>query len=160
MTSRTIAPAPVRKKIVVKATPDNAFKIFTEGMSGWWLKDKSIGSAPQKEVVLEPRVGGRWFERGEDGSECSWGCVLAWEPPTRLVLAWQINGSWQFDPALVTEVEVRFVAEGPRLTRVELEHRNIDRFGEQASAIRAAFDSEQGWPSLLASFASVVEVPA
>jgi uncharacterized protein YndB with AHSA1/START domain len=100
-------------------------------------------------------VGGRWFERGEDGSECDWGKVLAWEPPDRIVLAWQIDAQWRFDVNLVTEVEVRFIPEG-QTTRVELEHRNIERLGAQADEARAALDSSGGWSGLLERYAASV----
>ena len=148
-----IRPAPVRKSIVVKASTEKSFTTFTSRIGRWWPRSKSIGSAPQADVVLEPGVGGRWYERGSDGSECQWGKVLQWEPPGRLVLAWQINGSWSFDPTLVTEVEVRFVAETPNRTRVELEHRDLERFGDGQEPIRAAFDSPGGWQGLLDAFA-------
>jgi uncharacterized protein YndB with AHSA1/START domain len=113
-------------------------------MTRWWSGSHSIGSSPLKEAVVEPRLGGRWFERGQDGSECEWGRVLAWEPPGRIVLAWQIDAQWRFDSAPVTEVEVRFIPEGNG-TRVELEHRNVERLGDQADAARAALDSPGGW---------------
>ena len=103
--------------------------------------------------MLEPRQGGRWYEIGVDGTECDWGRVLQWEPPSRLVLAWQIGGTWQFDPTLVTEVEVRFVPETPNRTRVELEHRDLERFGDAQEPIRAAFESPGGWQGLLDAFA-------
>jgi uncharacterized protein YndB with AHSA1/START domain len=151
--SRTIAPAPVRRAITVKATPAKAFDVFTARMGRWWLKTHSINSAPQADVIVEPRAGGRWFERGEDGSECPWGHVIAWEPPTRVLLAWQINGAFRFDPELVTEVEVRFIPDGTG-TRVELEHRHLERFGDQANAVRATFESPNGWGGLLAVFAA------
>jgi uncharacterized protein YndB with AHSA1/START domain len=106
-----------------------------------------------KAAIIEPQVGGRWFERGEDGSECEWGHVLAWEPPARLVLAWQIDSQWRFDPTLLTEVEVRFIPDGDG-TRVELEHRNIEHFGNQAEAARVALDSPMGWSGLLESYAA------
>lgn len=151
--SIAIAPAPIRRSVRVKASPEKAFEVFTAGMSRWWIRSHSINASPQKEVIIEPRPGGRWFERGEDGSECQWGRVLAWEPPTRLVLAWQIDGQWRFDPDLVTEVEVRFVPDGAE-TRVELEHRNLDRFGDKVDQVRAAFESPEGWGRLLERFAA------
>lgn len=151
----TIKPAPVRKSIAVKASPEKAFEIFTAGMTRWWNKQYTIGTSPLKEVVVEPRRGGRWFERGEDGSECSWGKVLAWEPPSRLVLAWQISGEWRFDPDILTELEIRFVPEGAE-TRVELEHRNLEALGEKAEEFRATFDSPYGWAGLLEAFAGEV----
>lgn len=151
--SITIAPAPIRRSVQVTASPAKAFEVFTAGMTRWWIRSHSINASPQKEVVVEPHVGGRWFERGEDGSECQWGRVLAWEPPSRLVLAWQVDGQWRFDPGLVTEVEIRFVPDGAG-TRVELEHRNIDRFGDRADQARAAFEAPEGWGGLLARFAA------
>ncbi|HVV91904.1 MAG TPA: SRPBCC family protein [Hyphomicrobiales bacterium] len=151
----TIAPAPVRSSVRVNATQRRAFEVFTAGMGRWWLKTHKIGAVEMADTVVEPRVGGRWYEKGVDGTECEWGRVLAWEPPSRLVLAWQINGRWQFDPDLVTEVEIRFIPDGEDGTRVELEHRNIERFGAEADAARAAFDSPGGWPGLLGSFAAI-----
>ena len=150
----TIAIAPVRKNVRVKARPQRAFDTFTASMERWWPKTHSINKSPIREIVLEPRVDGRWFERGEDGTECQWGRVLAWEPPHRLLLAWQINGQWQFDPGFVTEVEVRFIADGDG-TRVELEHRNLERFGDAATAIRESIGSDGGWLGILQSFAQV-----
>jgi hypothetical protein len=148
----TIIPAPIRKSIRVNAAPPRAFEVFTAGMAKWWLKTHTINptKSPIKEIVVEPREGGRWFERGEDGSECQWGKVLAWQPPARLLLAWQINGRWQFDPALVTEVEIRFTPEGSG-TRVELEHRKLEAIGAEAEAMAQAFTG--GWGVLLESFA-------
>ncbi len=149
----TINPAPIRKHIRVKAPPPRAFEIFTARMSDWWLKTHSINTtkSPIKDIVMEPREGGRWFERGEDGSECQWGKVLAWEPPARVLLAWQITSQWQFDPNLVTEVEIRFTPDGAG-TKVELEHRHLDRLGDAAETMRQAF--ERGWGALLEQFAT------
>jgi uncharacterized protein YndB with AHSA1/START domain len=140
----------VRKSVVVSAPPERAFEVFTAGISRWWLKTHKIGAAPMKEAVLEPRVGGRWYERGEDGSECDWGQVLAWEPPSRLLLAWQINADFKYDPSLLTEVELRFTPTGSG-TLVELEHRLIERMGERGAGMRDAFT--RGWGLLLESFA-------
>lgn len=96
MTPR-IAVAPVRKSILVKAPAGRAFEVFARRMGSWWPKSHSIGTSPQADVVIEPRAGGRWYERGADGSECDWGRVLAWEPPARLLLAWQLDATWTFD---------------------------------------------------------------
>ncbi len=152
----TISPAPVRKSIAVNATPERAFAVFTANMGRWWLRTHTINAAPMADVVIEPRVGGRWYERGEDGSQCEWGKVLAWEPPHRVLLAWQINGEWKYDAALVTEVEVNFIPDGSG-TRVELEHRHLERMGAAAEAARQAVDSPGGWSGLLQAFSQAVE---
>jgi uncharacterized protein YndB with AHSA1/START domain len=151
-----IVPAPVRKTITVKAPPQRAFAVFTAGMSRWWPPTHSINTAPMKQAIVEPRVGGRWFERGADGSECDWGRVLVWEPPHHLVLAWQIDGQWKFDAGLVTEVELRFIAEGSDSTRIELEHRHLERYGAVADKTRATLDSPGGWGGLLERLAAAI----
>ena len=140
----------VRKSVLVEASPEHAFDVFTAGFSTWWpLDTHHIGEADCVEAVIEPRAGGRWYERGEDGSECDWGHVLAWEPPRRLVLAWQLDAQWDFNPALVTEVEVRFDAEPGGGTKVTLEHRCLERYGAGAEAARSGLASEGGWSGLL-----------
>ena len=147
--------APVRKEIVVEASQERAFRVFTAEHGAWWpLATHHIGAQAAETAVIEPRVGGRWLERSADGTECPWGKVLVWDPPGRLVLAWQIGADWKHDDALLTEVEVRFVALGPALTRVELEHRLLDRYGAAAEGLRGAFDSEGGWNGILRSFAA------
>jgi uncharacterized protein YndB with AHSA1/START domain len=149
-------PYSVRKVLSVKAPPDVAWRVFTEKMGTWWpLARYKIGKVNAVDAVLEPRVGGRWYERGEDGSTCDWGRVLAWEPPTRLLLTWDIDATWKFDPKLNTEVEVRFIAEG-KGTRVELEHRRLDRYGERSEEMRRIFDTEGDWGKLLALFAGAL----
>jgi uncharacterized protein YndB with AHSA1/START domain len=151
MTTATINVAPVRKRIRVNADPARAFDIFTGAMKTWWPARHSINGSPIADIVLEPRVGGRWFERGEDGSECQWGQVLAWEPPSRLVLAWQISTAWRFDPDLVTEVEVRFSDDNGGAL-VELEHR-LDAYGPDAAQMREVFDGPTAWEETLTAYA-------
>jgi uncharacterized protein YndB with AHSA1/START domain len=151
-----IRPAPVRRSVVVKASQARAFDVFTRHMVRWWRPENHIGKTPLKDVVLEPKVGGRWYEVGQDGASCQWGKVLSWEPPRRIVLAWQLTAEWQFDPALITELEVRFLPEGDA-TRVELEHRNLERFGAKAEEMRAAFDSDGGWTGMLGTFVREAE---
>jgi uncharacterized protein YndB with AHSA1/START domain len=150
---------PVRKTIQVEATPARAFEVFTNGMSRWWLPTHSISptKTPIAAVVIEPRVGGRWYERGTDDSECDWGRVLVWTPPTRLVLAWQIDPQWNFDPALVTEVEIRFEAIAAGATRVTLEHRHLERYGDAAVGLRVALASPGGWGGLLENYSKALE---
>jgi uncharacterized protein YndB with AHSA1/START domain len=143
----------VRHTITVEAPRAHAFEVFTRGIDTWWFRDHSIGTEPLKEVVMEPREGGRVFERGIHGAKCDWGRVLVWEPPSRLVVSWGIGGDWQFDPDLshASEYEVRFIEETPDRTRVEFEHRHFERHGEAGRSIHDAVDS--GWPKLLAAYA-------
>jgi uncharacterized protein YndB with AHSA1/START domain len=152
--THTIDVAPVRKRIHVAASPERAFEVFTTGMTRWWPRTHSINQSPIATVVMEPRAGGRWFERGEDGSECEWGRVLAWEPGRRLVLAWQIDAQWRYDPDLLTEVEIRFTEDSGGAL-VELEHR-LDGYGEAAEQLRQIFEAPAGWSGVLASFAHAV----
>jgi uncharacterized protein YndB with AHSA1/START domain len=157
MTMQLIRPAPVRKTITVKASSTHAFEVFTAQIGRWWPRSHCIASSPQKDVVIEPRTGGRWFEIGEDGSQCNWGKVLAYEPPTRVLLAWQIGGDWKYDANLLTEVEVTFTALSAFETRVDLEHRNLERFGEKASEVRGMIDSPNGWSAIIKLYADVAE---
>jgi uncharacterized protein YndB with AHSA1/START domain len=150
---------PVRKEIVVEAPVERAFRVFTDRFDSWWPRDHHILEAPLAQAVLEPRAGGRWYEIGDDGSQCDWGKVLVWDPPKRLVLAWQLNGQWQYDPGLVTELEIRFVPLGAMQTRVELEHRDMERLGDMAAATRSALDSPQGWITHLTRFAAAATAP-
>ena len=144
----------VRQTISVEAPPAKAFEVFTGGMSTWWPRSHKIGPEALDQVVIEGREGGRWYERDVDGTECDWGKVLVWDPPSRLVLAWQLTGEWAYDADFVTEVEVLFVPEGSDRTRVELEHRGLDAYGDQAPAMREQFESPGGWRGLLEAFAA------
>lgn len=147
--------APVKKSVVVKTSQERAFSVFTNGIDRWWPRQHHIGTSPMKSAVLEPRTGGRWYTTSQDGTECDAGRVLAWDPPRRVVLAWQITAQWQFDPNFVTEVEVTFTPTGARETLVELEHRNLERFGDSVGQILEQIDGEGGWPLLLNQFAAV-----
>jgi uncharacterized protein YndB with AHSA1/START domain len=144
---------PVRRAITVGTSQAEAFRVFTNDIGRWWPATHSIGTSPLKTAVVEPRAGGRWYEIGGDGSQCDWGKVLIFDPPSRLVLAWQIGGDWRFNPELVTEVEVRFTPCGPDATLVELEHRYLERMGAPAEGMRAAFESPEGWSGVLELFA-------
>jgi uncharacterized protein YndB with AHSA1/START domain len=151
-------PNSVRKVVKVQASPEIAWRVFTEKMGTWWpLAVYKIGKANAVDAVIEPFIGGRWYERGDDGSTCDWGRVLSWEPPSRLLLTWDISADWQFDPALNTEIEVLFIADGLNATRVELEHRRLDRYGARREEMRRIYDTEGDWGRLLASFAQVAE---
>ena len=144
----------VRADITVAAPPARAFAVFTEQFDSWWPRSHSVGSAPMAEAWIEPREGGRWCERGTDGSECDWGRVLAWDPPRRLVLLWQIAADWTPDPDLHTEVEITFTPDADGGTRVDVEHRGLDAYGARAAEITGVFASPQGWPGLLEGFAA------
>lgn len=143
----------VRREVVVPVAPPRAFEAFTARMTDWWPSRHHIGSAPIAEIVIEPREGGRWFTRHEDGSETSTGVVTAWEPPDRLVVTWQIGADWKFHVDLVTTVEVTFVEEAPDRTRVRLEHRDLDRYGPDAEKMRTTFEQPGAWQGTLEAFA-------
>ena len=145
-----IRPAPVRKSITVKAPQTRAFEVFTARFGAWWPRSHHIASAEMADGIIEPRIGGRWYEKGVDGSECDWGKVLLWEPPSRLVLSWHLNSKFQVDDAVESEVDVRFIAAGGETTRVELEHRIA---AADAEGIRAAVDAPNGWTTLLGLYA-------
>lgn len=143
----------VHASISVEAPQSLCFRLFTEGFATWWPFDTHhISKTPASDAVLEPRVGGRVYERGKDRETCDWGVVRAYEPPDRLVLGWQIGAGWTHDPGCESEVEVRFLAEGPRRTRVELVHRGLEVFGASREAMREALGSPGGWPGLLERF--------
>lgn len=154
--SKDFDPNVVRKAVKVQAPQAVAWRVFTERMGTWWpLAYYKIGKANAVDAVIEPHVGGRWYERGDDGSICQWGSVLAWEPPSRVVLSWDINADWQYDPTLNTEIEVRFTAESGDRTRVELEHRHLDRYGARRDEMRRIYDTQGDWGRLLDAFARV-----
>ena len=145
----------VQSTIVVDAPIERAFSVFTDGIGSWWPREHHILQAEVAEMVFEPRVGGHIYDRAVDGSECRWSRVLAYEPPNRVVFSWDISLAWQIetDPAKTSEVEIRFIPEGPDRTRVELEHRNLDRHGEGWEQMRDAVGSPDGWGAGLRRFA-------
>jgi len=154
--TRTITIAPVRKSIRVHATQAHAFEVFTSGLDRWWPRKAGIGKAPMKAVVFEAQLGGRWYELAEDGSQADVGKVLVWEPPRRFVVSWNINAHWKPDPMIGSEVEVRFVADGPNATLVELEHRKFEQMGAEAGASMRK-DVDGGWPGMLEHFKKEAE---
>jgi len=149
----------VHKEIVVEAPLERAFSVFTERFGDIKPKEHNLLGAPIVETTLEPRVGGHIYDRAEDGSECRWARILAYDPPNRLVFSWDIGTTWQLepDPANASEVEVRFVAEGPDRTRVHLEHRHLDRHGPGWEDVYASVDADGGWPLYLRRFADLVD---
>ena len=154
MSQQVEAKPVVSRTITVAATQERAFQVFTEQIGSWWPKDYHIGEADMADFVLEPKVGGRWYEVGVDGTECETGRVTAYEPPDRVVLAWHLNGSWRHDPdpAHASEVEILFIAEGDGRTRVELEHRHLERHLQDADAVHGAVDGPGGWDFCLAAY--------
>ncbi|MBV8681610.1 MAG: SRPBCC family protein [Caulobacteraceae bacterium] len=150
--------APVVVSVRVGAPPDRAFALFSRDMGRWWPHGMTIGAKPHAEIVVEPRSGGRWFERDEEGTETSWGKVLAWEPPGRLLLGWQLNSSFAYDPDFLTEVELTFVPDGAGGSTVTLEHRNLERFGADAEKVAASIS--QGWPRIIGRFEEFAGVPS
>ena len=152
----TVSLPPVRKSIRVAVSPARAFELFTNGMHGWWPPSHSLLKTPREAIIFEARTGGRWYERAVDQTECTWGKVLSWDPPRRVLLAWQLDGTWTYNPDFLTEVEIKFIPDGERATRVELEHRNIERYGDQAVKTRESLDSAEGWQLGLAQYAEYV----
>jgi uncharacterized protein YndB with AHSA1/START domain len=147
----------VRTEIVVDASAERAFRLFTEQFDRIKPREHNMLGVDIAESVFEPRAGGRVYDRGVDGSECQWGRVLAYEPPDRVVFSWDINPMWHIETDLdkTSEVEVRFTAVGPTQTRVELEHRNLDRHGDGWEGMREGVGGDQGWPLYLERYASV-----
>ena len=146
--NQTVAIAPVRKTIHVKASTAHAFEVFTAGLDRWWPKDHGIGKTPRKAVAMETRLGGHWYELAEDGTQTNVGRIVVWEPPQRFVMTWDINSEWKPDTTVSSEVEVRFIAEGDDATRVELEHRKFEQMGAEPGA-KMRRDVDGGWPKLL-----------
>ena len=157
MTTQT-AETSVRTSIVVEAPVDRAFSVFTEDFGSFKPREHNMLGVDIAETVFEPRVGGHLYDRGVDGSECRWARVLAYEPPNRVVFSWDISPQWRIETDLekTSEVEVRFVPEGPERTRVELEHRNLERHGEGWQGERDAVGSPEGWPLYLQRFAELL----
>jgi uncharacterized protein YndB with AHSA1/START domain len=148
----------VRRELTVDAPLERAFAVFTERFGDFKPREHNLLASPITETTFEPRVGGHIFDRAEDGSECHWARVLAYDPPDRVVFSWDISPYWQLetDAANTSEVEVRFIAESPDRTRVELEHRNLDRHGPGWEGVRDGIANEGGWPTYLALYADVL----
>lgn len=151
----------VRHRVVVAGPPESAFTAFTDRMGEFKPKEHNLMSSPIVSTTFEPRVGGHIVDRAEDGSECRWARVLVYEPPERLVFSWDIGPTWQLesDPANASEVEVRFFADGAGGTRVELEHRHLDRHGPGWEYVRDGVDNPQGWPLYLSRYSDLLGAP-
>ena len=148
----------VRQEIVVEAPAERAFRVFTERLDEIKPRDHNLLASDIEATVVEPRAGGRIYDRGTDGSECEWATVLAFEPPERFLFSWNISTSWQFEPdaGRRVEVEVSFAPEGPDRTRVVLEHRHLDRHGDGWESMRDGVAADQGWSLYLSRFADLI----
>lgn len=149
----------VRRQIVVNTPIEEAFAVFTLRFGDFKPREHNLMSSPITATVFEPRVGGHIYDRAEDGSECRWARILAFDPPDRVVFSWDIGPTWQVEqnPELTSEVEVRFIAETPQRTRVELEHRHIDRHGAGWESVRDGVDNDAGWPLYLQRYVSLFD---
>ena len=148
--------APVRKSVTVKAPIAHAFDVFTSGLSRWWPTTHGVGKKPIRTVLMEPRLGGRWLEIADDGTETPVATITLWEPPHRFVMLWQINAQWKPDTLMRSEVDVRFSAEGPETTRVDLVHHKFETMGADAGASLRK-DVDGGWPGLMQRFVEEAE---
>jgi len=152
--TKTIVIAPVRKSLVIEASQAHAFDVFTAGLDRWWPKEHHIGEAPVVKAMIEPWKGGRWFTLHADGKEVATGHLLVWDAPSRIVFTWEINGQWkpETNPKFASEVDVRFIAEGPNRTRVELDHYNFERMHDVEGAKGMRNDVDNGWPGILEGY--------
>jgi len=144
----------VSKTVIVNAPIEHAFEVFTQRFDSWWPRTHKIGKADLQTAVIEGREGGRWYECDVDGSECDWGRVLAYAPPSRIALSWHLTAGFRYepDPARASRVDVSFHAETASRTRVELVHSQLDRHGEGWEKVRESVSSPGGWPLILEGF--------
>lgn len=159
--------AVVRKSVRVKAPIEHTFKVFVEQMETWWPQSHHIGNTPFVALFVEPRVGGRWYEQNANGDICQWGTVLAWNPPHSVTFSWHVGpkehdspeANWGFEPDLskASEVEIQFTAEGPGATLVELTHSKLERHGGDTEKLRAMFNGQGAWESILDGFVQKVD---
>jgi uncharacterized protein YndB with AHSA1/START domain len=157
--TQSVTTTTVRRQVLVNAPISEAFKVFTQRFGDFKPREHNLLRAPIAVTVFEPRVGGHIYDRAVDGSECRWARILVFEPPDRVVFSWDISPRWQIEPNpdLTSEVEVRFLAETARRTRVELEHRHLDRHGAGWESVRDGVDNEAGWPLYLQRYATLFE---
>ena len=154
MSPESAAIAAYKRTMLVNVPIERAFKVFTEKMGAWWPASHHVGGSPFKDILVDPRTGGRWYEINAEGQECIWGSVLAWEPPKKVVLSWHLQPDWSLnmDMARSSEVSVDFISEGPERTRLEFEHRHLERHGAGWEKMRAEVGSDGGWPMILDLF--------
>ena len=151
MTPEPALTASVRRTLHIKVPIEWAFQVFTQKMGSWWPQTHHVGGTPFKDILIDAKAGGRWYEINANGEECIWGTVLAFEPPRRVVLSWHLQPDWSFsaDLAKASEVALEFFADGPETTRVEFEHRHLEKHGAGWEKMREQVGSEGGWPMIL-----------
>jgi uncharacterized protein YndB with AHSA1/START domain len=149
----------VKRTLHINAPIETAFRVFTERMGAWWPATHHIGGTPFKDILIDPRKGGRWYEINAEGAECIWGTVLEWEPPKKVVLSWHLQPDWtsNADMARASEVVLEFIAEGPEKTQVEFEHRRLEKHGEGWEKMREEVGSVGGWPAILERYVADVK---
>ena len=154
MAPQTAPTEAVKRTLHLNVPIEHAFRVFTERMGSWWPASHHVGETPFQDILIDPRAGGRWYEVNVKGEECLWGTVLAWEPPKRVVLSWHLQPDWSFSPdmARASEVALEFVAEGLEKTRVEFEHRHLERHGAGWEKLREQVGAEGGWPMILEQY--------
>ncbi len=157
--SMQAAQTSVRTSIVVDAPLERAFSVFIEQFGSIKPREHNMLGVDIEATIFEPREGGRIYDRGVDGSECEWAGVIAYEPPDRVVFTWNVSPHWQVetDPARRSEVEVRFIAESPERTRVELEHRHLDRHRDGWEGLRDGVAAPDGWPLYLQRYTDLLD---
>lgn len=152
---QTVEKAVVHKSVRVPVSIESAFSIFIEQMETWWPATHHIAPNPFQTIIVEPRVGGRWYERDAEGNDCSWGFVRAWDPPHLVTLSWHLQQDWSFDldPEHASDIDIRFRGEGPSDTLVELTHYNLERHGEDYASLREKLEGPGAWISILEAYA-------
>lgn len=144
---------PIKKEVVVEASQETSFKVFTEKIDLWWPKEYHVGKTPLLETILEPKPSGRWYSTHQDGSEAMVGHILEWQPFDRLLLAWQVTGNFVYDPQLISEIEVNFIAEGPTRTRIKMEHRDLDKL---QGGVKVIEEMDNGWGYIMGRYQNLV----
>ncbi len=157
--AKTVEEAVVRKSIRVQVPIEQAFSVFVEQMEIWWPAEHHIGEKPFASIIVEPRVGGRWYERDAEGRDCEWGTVRAWDPPRLVTFSWHLGPDWKYsaDLAKASDVAIRFMSDGSSGTLIELEHSGIERHGDGYEQLRVALDGPNAWTQTLAEFAKAAE---
>ena len=159
MAPETVQNAVFRKTIRIEVPIEVAFRVFADRMGAWWPASHHVGGTPFKDILIDHRAGGRWHEINAKGEECVWGTVVVWEPPRKVVLSWHLQPDWTFsaDMAKASEVALEFVSEGPQATRVEFEHRHLERHGAGWENLREQVGSEAGWPAILNLYVNMAQ---